>query len=70
MPGSRSGAQSIGSTTTDTGLKVCCEIDRNLYPKGVKVFGQEMVELNIKGNLFHHEWNDTIARSQQHPRSS
>jgi hypothetical protein len=26
--------QLIGSTSTETGLKVCCEIDRNLYPKG------------------------------------
>jgi hypothetical protein len=27
--------QLIGSTTTETGLKVCCEIDGNLYPKGL-----------------------------------
>jgi hypothetical protein len=61
------GAQLIGSSTTDTRLKVCCEIDGNLYPKGVKVSDQEMVELDIKGNAFHHQWNATIARSQQPP---
>ena len=27
--------QLIGATTTETGLKVCCEIDGNLYPKGI-----------------------------------
>ena len=26
--------QLIGSTTTETGLTVCCEIDANLYPEG------------------------------------
>src|ERR1700722_1417398 len=57
----------IGSTTTETGLKVCCEIDGNLYPKGVKVSDQEMAELNIKGNAFHPEWNYTISPNQQPP---
>jgi hypothetical protein len=43
------------STTTDTGLKVCCEIDSNLCPKGVNVSDREMAELDIKGNAFHPE---------------
>jgi hypothetical protein len=34
--------QLIGSTTTDTGLAVCCELDANLYPKGIKVSDEEM----------------------------
>jgi len=59
--------QLIGSTTTDTGLRVCCEIDGNLYPKGVKVSDQEMAQLNIKGNEFHPEWNYTISPNQQPP---
>jgi hypothetical protein len=29
--------QLIGATTTETGLQVCCEIDGNLYPKGVQL---------------------------------
>ena len=32
--------QLIGATTTETGLQVCCEIDPNLYPKGVQVSDQ------------------------------
>ena len=39
--------QLIGSTSTETGLKVCCEIDRNLYPKGLKVTEREMQADNI-----------------------
>ena len=59
--------QLIGSTTTDTGLRVCCEIDSNLYPKGVKVSDQEMAKLNIKGDEFHPEWNYTISPNLQPP---
>ena len=39
--------QLIGSTTTETGLKVCCEIDGNLYPKGLKITDKEMQAINI-----------------------
>ena len=52
--------QLIGSTTTDTGLEVHCEIDGNLYPKGIKVADKEMAAINIARNEFHGEWNYTI----------
>jgi DDE family transposase len=52
--------QLIGATTTDTGLKVCCEIDASLYPKGVKISDEEMLALNIERHTFHGEWNYTI----------
>src|SRR3984957_10203388 len=39
--------QLIGATTTETGLKVCCEIDGNLYPKGVAVTDGEIRAINI-----------------------
>ena len=45
--------QLIGATTTDTGLKVCCEIDGNLYPKGIKVSDAEMQAINITRDEFH-----------------
>jgi len=45
--------QLIGATTTNTGLKVCCEIDANQYPKGVKVTDHEMHTLNITRDDFH-----------------
>jgi hypothetical protein len=59
--------QLIGATTTETGLKVCCEIDANLYPKGVKVSDPEMQAINITRDEFHGEWNYTISPNQQPP---
>jgi len=59
--------QLIGSTTTETGLKVACEIDGNLYPRGIKVGDAEMQAINITRNEFHGEWNYTIAPNQQPP---
>ena len=59
--------QLIGSTTTDTGLKVCCEIDSNLYPKGVKVSDDEMDAINIQYHAFHAEWNYTISPLKRPP---
>lgn len=59
--------QLIGSTTTETGLKVACEIDGNLYPRGIKVGDAEMQAINITRHEFHGEWNYTIAPNQQPP---
>jgi Rhodopirellula transposase DDE domain len=59
--------QLIGATTTETGLKVCCEIDSNLYPKGVNVTDQEMQAIRIARDDFHGEWNYTISPNQQPP---
>jgi hypothetical protein len=53
--------QLIGATTTETGLKVTCEIDGGLYPKGIKVSNDEMETLNITRADFHGEWNYTIS---------
>ena len=57
--------QLIGATTTETGLKVCCELDGNLYPKGVEVSDDELQAINITRDKFHGEWNYTIAPSQK-----
>jgi hypothetical protein len=59
--------QLIGSTTTETGLAVCCELDANLYPKGIKVSDEEMQAINITRDEFHGEWNYTIFPKQQPP---
>ena len=59
--------QLIGSTTTEKGLKVCCELDGNLYPKGVEVSDEEMQAINITRHAFHGEWNYTIVPNQQPP---
>jgi len=59
--------QLIGSTATETGLKVCCEINANLYPKGIEGTDEEMQGINISRNTFHGEWNYTISPNQQPP---
>jgi hypothetical protein len=51
----------ISATTTKAGLTVLCEIDHNLYPKGIAVSDAEMAALNITHHEFHGEWNYTIA---------
>jgi hypothetical protein len=55
----------IAATTTETGLKVYCELDANSYPKGILVSDDEMASLNIQRADFHGEWNYTIAPSNQ-----
>jgi hypothetical protein len=50
----------IESTTTRTGLKVRASLDRNRYPKGIKVSKAEMRSLNHIPDCFHGEWNYTI----------
>jgi len=54
----------IAATTTKIGLTVRCELDTRLYPKGIKVSDAEMATLNIKGDVFHPEWNYTISPRQ------
>jgi len=51
----------IAATTTKTGLTLRCELDTQLYPKGIKVSDEEMASLNIKRDEFHPEWNYTIS---------
>lgn len=53
--------QLIAATTTDTGLKVQCEIDTNTYPAGVKVTDAEMDSINLHRHDFHGDWNYTIT---------
>ncbi len=55
----------IAATTTQTGLKVLCELDDKSYPKGIVVSDEEMASLNIKRADFHGEWNYTIDPSNQ-----
>jgi hypothetical protein len=53
----------ISATTTETGLKVVCELDDNVYPKGIVVSDEEMAAINIVRADFHGEWNYTIKPS-------
>ena len=54
----------IANTTTKTGLKVRCQLDKNPYPTGVKVSDDELCGVNIEPAPFHGEWNYVL-----HPRT-
>ena len=53
----------IRATTTKTGLKVRCELDRGRYPIGRKFSDKDIAEINISPDEFHGEWNYTIYPS-------
>ncbi len=46
--------------TTTTGLTVRCELDNNVYQKGIVVTNHAMENINITRNAFHGDWNYTI----------
>lgn len=50
----------IANTKTDTGLEVRATLDENEYKKGRKISDDELASLNIKGDIFHPEWNYTL----------
>jgi len=51
----------IASTKTETGLTVECVIDKNTYPRGIKVEDEVFEVINIKPHKFHGDWNYTIS---------
>lgn len=50
----------IGSTTTESGLKVYARLDTSTYNKGRKVSNEDLAQVNLKPSRFHGEWNYTI----------
>ena len=50
----------IGSTTTQSGLKVYAKLDASTYEKGRKVTDEEFAQVNLKPSQFHGEWNYVI----------
>jgi len=50
----------IARTTTTTGLKVSCRLDRRRYPIGRKVSDEEWVQIDLRPDDFHGDWNYTI----------
>jgi len=47
----------IGSTTTETGLRIQAALDTGEYPTGVKVSDEAMQSLHLEREDFHGEWN-------------
>ncbi len=50
----------IAATKTKSGLEVQCQLDKNSYPKGIKISNSDMKTVNITRDDFHGEWNYTI----------
>jgi hypothetical protein len=50
----------IGTTTTQSGLRVRSELDRRTYPKGVTVSDEQMARIALERHAFHGDWNYTI----------
>ena len=52
--------QLIGSTTTQTGLRIHAGLDKGRYPTGRTVSRAELSQLRIEPAPFHGDWNCTI----------
>jgi hypothetical protein len=50
----------IAATTTQTGLRVRCELDKGAYPKGQEVSDEQLASLALTPHRFHEKWNYTI----------
>lgn len=50
----------IGSTTTRTGLKVICNLDKRSYPTGIKVTDEEMSSIDVDVLDINNGWNYII----------
>jgi len=59
----------IGSTKTEEGLKIRCELDPHIYPKGIKVSDAQMEKVKVKKHDFHGDWNYTIYPSKSKKRN-
>jgi hypothetical protein len=55
----------ISKTTTTTGLKVSCRLDRRRYPIGRKVSDKEWRTINLLRDDFHGDWNYIIRPCRQ-----
>jgi hypothetical protein len=55
----------IAGTTTAKGLKVTCRLDHRKYPIGRRVTDEEFLQINLKPDKFHGEWNYSILPSKQ-----
>ena len=66
--------ETIGATTTRTGLSVHAELDQTTYPTGIKIPDKKIKALEVTGALhrhaFHGEWNYTLRAQPDTPHSS
>jgi hypothetical protein len=51
----------IGTTRTQTGLKVKAVLDQHTYETGIKITDEEMQHLRIRRHKLHPQWNYTLS---------
>ena len=51
----------IAGTTTKTGLKVACQMDKGEYPTGQKITKEALAAVNLARHTFHGDWNYSIS---------
>jgi Rhodopirellula transposase DDE domain len=58
--------ESIGATSTSTGLEIHAWLDETHYEKGRKVSDEELAQCTIKRGAYHGEWNYEIHPRKRH----
>jgi hypothetical protein len=53
----------IANTTTNAGLRIKAAIDKEVYPKGIKISDEQLARVRIERDPFHGDWNYTIRTS-------
>ena len=51
----------IAATTTTTGLRVTCILDKRQYRLGRRITDAQMAQVQLTSDAFHGDWNYTIA---------
>jgi hypothetical protein len=55
----------ITATTTQNGLHVECDMDKEIYQKGIKITDKELKNISMTIEKFHGEWNYTIKPNEK-----
>jgi len=56
----------IANTTTDTGLTIQVELDKNTYPTGISISNQDLKAVHLFPARFHgNDWNYAIKPYQE-----
>lgn len=50
----------IAATKTNQGLRIRCELDKSIYPKGQEVTEEQMASILLRRDAFHGDWNYSI----------
>ena len=55
----------IANTTTQEGLLIQVELDKNDYPTGVAVSDEELTAMHIRRSRFHGDWNYVVPPNEK-----